>query len=458
MSMTIDPPDFSSQNFELYKQELRAWSEVTEVSRSKQAIVIALSIKDTDTRENVLSQLSLEDLKQENGLEILIKFLDSFFGKDEISDALEKYEDFENFQRADNQSIRDFIACFDMKYRKLEKLNINLPQEILAFKMLGKANISREMRLIVLTGINFAEKNMMYEQAQAALRKFAGDIHVTVNCEKELLDLKLMPKCKAIYKNDFAAGVCRQRKSSDKESNAQLSGHGGTGFRKRINPVGTDGNRLLCKSCGSYRHLLNDCPHSWENINRNKQNSVVNQRDREMTSQRVEAEMISLRREIMSLKEKIMEMVAVKDREQKQNEEEQVGPQNNITQEKPRVTVPKLNHRISVLQEDRDRLNMENSLLKWHCDNLTINNKSLIGILLSKLRGDAAKNIGNFERLNNMKEVHHGTLGKVQSEKEHLLLSQTETNLETWVPALGTKTENQIKQIFDILLKSCNWN
>ena len=180
--------------------------------------------------------------------------------------------------------------------------------------MLGKANISREMRLIVLTGIDFAEKDMMYEQAQAALRKYAGDIHVTVNCEKEQLDLKLMPKCKAIYKNDFAAGVCRQRKSSDKESNTQLSG---TGLRKRINPVGTDGNRLLCKSCGSFRHLLNDCPHSWENIKRNKQYNVINQRDREMTSQRVEAEMVSLKSEIMSLTEKIMDLGAVKDREQK---------------------------------------------------------------------------------------------------------------------------------------------
>ena len=110
MTMTIDPPDFSPQNFELYKQELRAWSEVTEISRSKQVIVIALSIKDTATREKVLNQLSLEDLKEENGLEILIKFLDSFFGKDEISDALEKYEDFENFQRADNQSVTNSRA------------------------------------------------------------------------------------------------------------------------------------------------------------------------------------------------------------------------------------------------------------------------------------------------------------------------------------------------------------
>ena len=230
MFMTTDPPNFSSQNFELYKQELRAWSEVIEISRSKQAIVIALSIKDTATRENVLSQLSLEDLKQDNGLEILINFLDSFLGKVEISDALEKYEDFENFQRADHQSIKDFIACFDMKYRKLEKLKINLPQEILAFKILGKANISREMRLMVLSGINFADNDTMYEQAKGSLRKFAGDIHVLVHCDKGELDLNLMPTCKAAYKND--AGVCKHGKSNDRETKGLLSKTGlKTGLR-----------------------------------------------------------------------------------------------------------------------------------------------------------------------------------------------------------------------------------
>ena len=306
------------------------------------------------------------------------------------------------------------------------------------------------MRLMVLSGINFADKDTMYEQAKGSLRKFAGDIHVLVHCDKGELDLKLMPKCKAAYKNDFAAGVCKQRKSSDRETNALLSK---TGLRKRINPVGIDGNRLLCKSCGSYRHLLNDCPHSWENINRNKQNNVVNQRDGEMTSQRVEAEMLSLKREIMSLKEKIMEMGAVKAKEQISLTEEIEGLQNNIAQEKTRVTVPTLNQRISVLQEERTTLIKEISLLKLQCENLTVNNATM---LLSKLKGDAAKNSGKTNRLHNMKEVQHGL---AQSEMENLLLSQTETNLETWVPALGTKPEKQIKQIhvFDILLKSCNW-
>ena len=32
-----------------------------------------------------------------------------------------------------------------------------------------------------------------------------------------------------------------------------------------LNPIGGDGRSLLCKACGSYRHLIKDCPDSWEN-------------------------------------------------------------------------------------------------------------------------------------------------------------------------------------------------
>ena len=37
-------------------------------------------------------------------------------------------------------------------------------------------------------------------------------------------------------------------------------------MEKPINREGQDGETLLCKSCGSYRHLLPDCPHSYENM------------------------------------------------------------------------------------------------------------------------------------------------------------------------------------------------
>ena len=33
-----------------------------------------------------------------------------------------------------------------------------------------------------------------------------------------------------------------------------------------LNPKGQDGERLLCLACGSYRHMIQECQHSWENM------------------------------------------------------------------------------------------------------------------------------------------------------------------------------------------------
>ena len=135
-----------------------------------------------------------------------------------------------------------------------------------------------------------------------------------------------------------------------------------------------------------------------------------------------------------------------------------MGLQNNIVQEKTRVTVPTLNQRITVLQEERNTFIKEISLLKLQCENLSVNNATLSGMLLSKLKGDAAKNSGKSNRLHNMKEVQHGLQRQAQSEMENLLLPQSENNLETWVSVSETKREKPIKQIFDILHKSSDWN
>ena len=43
-------------------------------------------------QEKVFNQIGLEHLKKENGLDILIDFLDSLMMKDELSDSLEKFE------------------------------------------------------------------------------------------------------------------------------------------------------------------------------------------------------------------------------------------------------------------------------------------------------------------------------------------------------------------------------
>ena len=41
-------------------------------------------------------------------------------------------------------------------------------------------------------------------------------------------------------------------------------------MKKKLNPLGLNGQVLLCNSCGSYRHFVADCPDSGENMMKRK--------------------------------------------------------------------------------------------------------------------------------------------------------------------------------------------
>ena len=274
----IDPPRFTSQNFECYKLELQAWSEVTSISKAKQGAYIALSLPEDDQyqiKEKVFSGLSLDELTEEGSLNILIKFLDGYLGKDELVDSIDKFEDFENFERADKQNIRDYIASFDLKYRKLEKLNIKLSPEILAFKLLRKAKLSKEMRMLVMMGISFSNKEEMYEDTKRSLQKIVVGImeesvwkeSVTAKKKSELFGDRFM-------KQTYDGGL-RKLSRIGNRIDSWRSNNTNKGPRKKMNPVGANGKTMLCNSCGSYRHLLAECPDSWENM----ENKYVSQKD-----------------------------------------------------------------------------------------------------------------------------------------------------------------------------------
>ena len=273
--MTINPPGLASKSYELYKQELLAWREVTEVCRSKQGIVLALTLPNEEpfkVRENVLNDLSLDELKRENGLDTLIEYLDVYLKKDDLSDRFEKYEDFENVQRTNEQNIREFIADFDSKYRKLWKMSINLPPEILAFKLLKTVNITKHQKMLVLTGVNFSNKETIYEDMKQSLRKFIGNstensVHIgsNVKLEPEFLAKHERELFKAGYvKQPYGGNMRKLHGGSCTEIGGQNCGLMHMG--KKRNPVGMNGKLLKCKSCGSYRHLVAECPDSWKNM------------------------------------------------------------------------------------------------------------------------------------------------------------------------------------------------
>ena len=88
---------------------------------------------------------------------------------------------------------------------------MSLPSEFLAFKLLKKANIIKEERLLVLTGMNYDNKSTLYDEAKVSLKKFKGDESV----QKDKSSIKLEPAYLAENEEALlAVGYVRSKSNS----------------------------------------------------------------------------------------------------------------------------------------------------------------------------------------------------------------------------------------------------
>ena len=131
MATEISIPTLTgSTNYELWKLQTQAWTVVTELSKEKQAVAVALNLPENDKRtikEKVFDELELDVLNSENGMSVLFEFLDRYLLEDELMNSWNKFEDFEKIERKHGQNVREYVADFDLKFRKLEKIHIKLP-------------------------------------------------------------------------------------------------------------------------------------------------------------------------------------------------------------------------------------------------------------------------------------------------------------------------------------------
>ena len=122
--------------------------------------------------------------------------------------------------------------------------------------------------------MNYEQKFTLIEEAKLSLQKFKGDEGV----QREKSSIKLEPAylaeneetlletgyVKAKTKNNFDN---RRRPRWDRSGWVQNTSNRGFqknfspkfSTNKKMNPVGTDGQTLTCKCCGSFCHLIANC-------------------------------------------------------------------------------------------------------------------------------------------------------------------------------------------------------
>ena len=107
----------------------------------------------SNIRDKVFSDLSLDELKGDDGVKKLMEFMDKLFKKDQLSEAYEAFSDFERFKCKYTMTMDTCIMEFEKLYNKTAKFKMTLPQAVQVFKLLEGAGLDQKDRQLVLTGV-----------------------------------------------------------------------------------------------------------------------------------------------------------------------------------------------------------------------------------------------------------------------------------------------------------------
>ena len=286
--------DMKDKSYETYKFELECWTKLTKIETKRQAAEVLFGLPpsskdDFKTRDYIISKMTTDEIAAEDGTGIttLIKHMDDLLRKDDLGRLWNRYVAFDSVRRT-TQPISEYIADFGIKYSDLAKdVNVKLPSAILALMLIRRANLSQTDVKLALTGLDYAKKDSLYEQAISALRKYAGDTFSGISTSSEgaeggglfsepFLVKQEVNQAEAYYGGGAQSGFQRYGRGRGRGSygNSQRWNRGpdwrqdgGTAERPKyqqsadkVNARNKFGDYLRCHCCGSFRHMLSECP------------------------------------------------------------------------------------------------------------------------------------------------------------------------------------------------------
>ena len=272
----IDPPKLKDgDDYDEWAREIEIWQMVTDVPVEKQGALIYLSLEG-QARECCKS-VETAKLKGENGVAELLTKLKELFAKDSEQAAFQAYEQFETFMRPEGMGMVDFINEWERRYAKIKEKQMELPDGVLAYRLLKSANISEIKQTMVRTSIGKLGVDDVKKQLKAVndttLSGLAKDF--------QGLGIKHEPAYIGEYEDDEHStyySFDKGRRNWSRGRGRFGRGRGNNGNRpskekseekdikkkKGLNPPNRSGNPSRCAICESVMHWVSDCPHREE--------------------------------------------------------------------------------------------------------------------------------------------------------------------------------------------------
>lgn len=295
-----DPPVLKDgDSYSQYRRDILIWQLSTPLASTKQA-ARAILMMHGKVREHA-SRMEIDELKKENGLEILIGELDGYFKKDSTQElflAIEKLEKYKRDPEKESiiQYIEEFIRLND-RVKELVTGDHTYEDGILAYRLLSQASLSEQDTKLVRATV----KTLSFVEMVTALKKCLGDgVLLSKNDSSDGVVIKQEPQdtfmtdeCqwdeRDIYYGNYYGnrgngkggrgsnrgrgnfrgkpryspyrGGSQGNQSAMRDRECD-SGYKATGGRdgKKENSYDKYGNQMLCGLCGSKFHFKRNCP------------------------------------------------------------------------------------------------------------------------------------------------------------------------------------------------------
>ena len=285
-SNVIPPPfDKNKHDYGKWKDKLKMWLSITDLDKKKQGCSIVLNL-DEETLETVRTTLSIEDLNKENASTQILDCLDKVYQKEESETTYQLYEEFESYQRPQNMAINDYIQEFEKKRKKNADKGIEIPDVVLAYRLLKSANITENQHQMVRATI----AKITYKDMKEQLKKVCSSSSFLSCSNNQAVEIKSEPAedtfeadtfygsgySKKTKKLPYSSHVDREKQYYQPKQNpyASNSSRYGTqqsheslqdekdkffGIRGK-NPLDKFGNNTRCYICDSINHWHQECP------------------------------------------------------------------------------------------------------------------------------------------------------------------------------------------------------
>ena len=250
-----------NQSYENWKKELRIW-EVTNLAIGIEKKIQAGSLfqaLEGILRQIVLSELTVEQIIDEEGVDNILQILDFFYLGNDNQNAYDVIDDLLNFRCTPDLSLENFIMEFQLKANRVKATGTILSDDMLGYALLKSANLSNnKVDLIKATCNVLTYKNVKYQIQKIGLKHKSSSRKCLTS-----KDNASNVKAEQYFCGNFAV---HNSSHNDKKSNKATVCYAGKNNKqfdagRRFKSNSTDRVRHV-RSCSFCKqdHWLQDCP------------------------------------------------------------------------------------------------------------------------------------------------------------------------------------------------------